>query len=208
MGTFRTVLFQQDCKRCRKPASFGAQFKTGNDREMPEYLPGDVVDDLEPGSFPGIADNYCGNCFLAYEAAECRAMHEVLANWVEAAKVTIHRDGKDLAPDEIRRIGEHYAAARAERLPPIDAPPPFSWGQWFLPFTLRHGRPLPPPPSDFYPGLMRETEARLRADGWAEMFCEDFTVVIDDDRRVWVEDGAGKRLAPPTVEPQPQIVVP
>ena len=65
------------------------QFYTDDDRKMPEYIVGQLVPALKPGtSYEGIADAFCSNCMREWVEDEKIANFEELAKSIEAGEIT------------------------------------------------------------------------------------------------------------------------
>lgn len=91
VGTFRTLNASLQCKRCGLMHRAAIQFKTGDDYAMPEYEVGDVVDDVAPDEFDGIADAYCGSCRSHWVEDEKRVQFALLADDVAAGRITARK---------------------------------------------------------------------------------------------------------------------
>jgi hypothetical protein len=189
MGMFRSVQFDLSCQRCARSYEGDDQFKTEDDW-CQVYAVGDRVEDLPVGQeWEGIADRFCASCRRDHQAERERAMATVLAGRVTAGQLALKlpEAGVPLTPDEILVRGEEMAeAARRSStlygstmvLHDLHVVDPD--GAWLPIAKLRD--PL-------WPSLYRALHAELRRRGWPagdELFREDLTVFLDQERRVQV----------------------
>ena len=67
MSVYSTVVAELECERCHSTYPTDVQFQTSDDRDMPEYVAGQLVPALKPGTtYEGIADAFCScsnSCF-------------------------------------------------------------------------------------------------------------------------------------------------
>ena len=90
MGFFRTLIAPVPCLKCSTVRLLPIQFDAGGDQAMPSYELGDIAVDLVPNThFEGSARSFCPACELDFERHECIAMHESLADEIDAGRVRI-----------------------------------------------------------------------------------------------------------------------
>jgi len=204
MGTYRTLHAGLACVRCGVVRRAEVQFKTGDDRAMPDYEIGDRADDVAPDLYEGVADAYCSSCMRDWIDDEKRAWCQVLAEDVAAGRVVartaICRHGSlDGRPElgMVVTIDDRPALTAAEVLALADVREGFGWPS----FTARlYGENIalwaadlrvhPHDPqrdsSQWWIDHSDEVARRLRGIGWAngESRWIEVPVVVDADRRL------------------------
>lgn len=195
MGTFRSVYVELPCERCGAVRREEVQFKTGADRQQ-VYEAGDRVredDGLRRGErYAGAADRYCAACVGDWLGAEARALHEVLARYVEEGGLTVlDRTGEAITADEWRRRGPEYATRlsaddvrhRRSVLHHILAGCQVFW-------EGKDVRTFRSAGLGIIPALNERVDVVLRDAGWVhgwDWLREDLVVAMDDDRRLRVD---------------------
>ncbi len=189
MGLFRSVVLELPCARCGSAHPTEVQFKTGRDW-CESYAVGDEIDDLAVSEeWEGIADRFCPPCQKNRQAERERAMATVVAAKVRAGKLALKVANSEarMTPDEILARGEEKAetASRSPTLYGLTLVLSDLFflnhdGTW-LPTTQLH--------EASWSSLRQALQEEMRRLGWPhgdELFREDLSVYLDDDRRVQV----------------------
>jgi hypothetical protein len=194
VGVFRTLRIQSACLHCKAAFASGVQFKTGDDWEMPEHAEGDVVHDVQPGVYEGLADAYCAYCFVRWVAAEGKAHFAAIANDVQSGLIVARRSERAGA-DGVTDLAAPMSAAEIRALPRAR-----DRGGWpsigarlheeGLTLSAGGTRVFPPDfssPSDtWWSRQSAEVGRRLRDLGWPTGWCAfvDAVVEVDADHRI------------------------
>ena len=91
MGVYRTLRVSLPCARCGVVRRTDVQFKTADDQAMPVHDDDDVLNNVQPDVYEGIADAYCGACTRRWSDDETRAWCDVVAEEVEAGRAEVAR---------------------------------------------------------------------------------------------------------------------
>ncbi len=181
MGFYSTVVAELECERCHSTYRTDVQFYTDDDREMPEYIAGQLVPALKPGTtYEGIADAFCSNCMREWVEDEEVANFEELAKAIEAGEI-IARFATYRADPDKPELGRQLNVRRQNPLTPsevtglahVSGRP--GWGWPILPARLseasvtlfRNQTPLDDVADDPWSVLHGDrVRKRLSAQGW------------------------------------------
>jgi hypothetical protein len=121
MGVYSTVVAELECERCHSTYRTDAQVYTDDDREMPEYIAGQLVPAPKPGTtYEGIADAFCSNCMREWVEDEKVANFEELAKAIKAGEIAARLATYRLDPDR-PELGRQLNVRRQDPLTPTEA---------------------------------------------------------------------------------------
>lgn len=214
MSLFESVFVKLECQRCGIVDKTVVRFRSyagppDGEYELMEVIPQGLG--LWRGEvWEGNADRYCWKCLQKWAETQAYASYDALGELVEKGLVTARakRSATPLTPSEIKKYAEKYAReCRKEGAVYVTMP-------FFEEFDLTI-RDKPCHPLDL--DLLETDESksieadqiwselllhidpliseRMKNQGWvADETWEDFNVLLDDARRIVVEDMEGKRL--------------
>ena len=201
MSLFQSVWVKLRCQRCTKVHETSVQFHSDITYdaayELMEVVP--RSDGLFIGEvYEGNGDRYCQECFRLWVVAQASAGYESLAELIERGLVTARAKGvsSPLTGPVVIQYREKYTSefANGEAYP--------VGGPFFEEFDLVIGdKPVEVGGEnwiEFLDLIDPLISGRMRKGAWIDDSCalEDFRVLLDDKRRIIVEDMEGKRLMP------------
>jgi len=203
-GLLQRVWVQLKCERCEKIRETDIRFHNYlMNYEGPDYKLGEYVSDpymVVGETYEGNADRYCPQCYRKWAEAQSSLSYESLVELMDEGRVTAkdRKTGATLTTDDVREYGRKYAKVTyldltgpfftefqlildnervIEDVNSMKSIPHLNWEE----FLELHGPLL---------------ERRLDEAGWkrAELTFAEFSIYLDENRRLVVKDENGKRL--------------
>ena len=200
-GLLHWIWADLKCERCGKIHETGIRFRCSS--EIDNYRLGERVpdgEDLTVGLiYEGNADRYCQPCFQEWLESQATLSYESLAELLEQGRVSASApsSGVTLSKQDVLEYGRRYLEEEGSFLPVTM--PYFTELELFLngePVILSDEDPTLGDKNwdEFLEVICPMLDRKLREQGWTDPTWEDFLMHLDEDRRIVVEDGSGKRL--------------
>lgn len=201
MGVYRIVKTKLACLQCLQSYIAEAQFKTGEDRSMPIYNEGDVVADIDPGEYEGIADSLCKNCLDLWHLDVAQADLDQLADEVDCGDVIVRREPDPGSKSEPPTLTRSEVIALATLLPtPARENFQVCLNRARLTLWVAEHRIFPHDSSNFdvtwWVSHNQRVDSRMRALGWnsGANHWIDLTVIVKSDKKIAVAPRPSGRL--------------